>query len=211
MFSTYPFRSDQAFAQGRFSRSSKCGCFCLIAFLLLVLPMTVMAEPSAEISGVVRDNNQVPVAGVRITITSHGTRSESIVYTDKDGAYRAVGLEPDYYIAQALHIGFQPAVRRDLRLLAGGSLHLDLELQAVQAAWSMPASGTLAYMFLTALVPALVLILFTEPGRKAVQGAGKLSRWLLDKFLRTACVPFPEHDRPPWIPETRSEIRPVEN
>jgi len=37
-----------------------------------------------------------------------------------------------------------------------------------------------------------VLILFTEPGRKAIQGVGSLSRWLLDKSYELLASRFPK-------------------
>ena len=85
------------------------------------------AQDAAEISGVVRESSQMPVAGARITVINQATRSETIYYTDKDGFYRAVSLEPQYYTVEAFRLGFQAVVRRDLNVRPGTRLRLDLE------------------------------------------------------------------------------------
>ncbi len=161
-----------------------------IAFPVLALA-AANAQGSSEISGVVRNSSQTPLTGVRITVTNQGTRSESICYTDKDGFYQAVGLEPEYYTVEASRSGFQTAVRRDLNLRAGTRLRLDLELSPPPGSWSTPPPGTLAYMFLSALVPALVLLLFTEPGRKMLQGLGRTWSWSRDKSYEVFAARFP--------------------
>lgn len=154
----------------------------------------VFAQSFAEISGTIRDSNQAPLPGVRITITNQATRSESIVYTGKDGFYLASGLEPALCDINAFRTGFQTVARHDLNLSTSSRLRLDLEMVPVQGTWQMPQSGTLAYMFLAALVPALVAILLTEPGKKVLQSLGGCGRWIGDKFYESLAARFPK-----WI------------
>lgn len=163
--------------------------------LLAILAATaVNAQDAAEISGVVRDSSQAPVAGVRITVINQATRSEAISYTDKDGFYRASSLEPQYYTVEALRLGLQTVIRRDLHVRPGARLRLDLELALASGGWSMPAPGTLGSLFLAPLMAALILLFITEPGRKILQKLWGLVEWAGDKVYELCAPRFPN-----WI------------
>jgi hypothetical protein len=167
---------------------------CLFILLAIFTGTPVNAQDAAEISGVVRDSSQAPVAGVRITVINQATRSEAIYYTDKDGFYRAGSLEPQEYTVEAFRLGSQTVIRRDLHVRPDARLRLDLELARAPGLWSMPAPGTLGFLFVSALIPAFVLLLITEPGRKILQQLWGLVEWVSNKVYEFCAPRFPN-----WI------------
>jgi len=106
-------------------------------FALGTLP-ALQAQGASEISGVVRDISQAPLANVRVTISNQATRSEVIVYSDDHGFYRAVNLTSGQYTLEATRATYQAAIRRDLNVPQGEAFRLDLELAPTAGGWSWP-------------------------------------------------------------------------
>jgi hypothetical protein len=88
-------------------------------------------------------------------------------------------------------LGLQTVIRRDLNVRPGTRLRLDLELALASGGWSMPAPGTVRFLFLGALIPALVLLFITEPGRRILQKLWGLVEWARDKVYEVFAPRFP--------------------
>ena len=97
--------------------------------LLLALCGTLEAQQpaSAAIFGRVTDASQQPLGGVVVTLFSDGG-ARSTRLSDAAGTYRFGELAPGGYRVSAVHLGFAPE-ERAVRLSAGSSVRLDLQLQ----------------------------------------------------------------------------------
>ncbi|MGO9434397.1 MAG: carboxypeptidase regulatory-like domain-containing protein [Terracidiphilus sp.] len=166
-----------------------------LSFALALVSVTAVAQQSSEIAGTVRDHNGRPIAGARVAVSNAMTGSEVDAYTQTDGTYRVKNLPPmSYYSAEASHNGFIAAVHQNLVLPAGSALSVDFALSPASVL-TMPASGTLMYFAMTALlsslVGALVLMMFTEPSKKLFQALGQLCMWAWDKAYELLAPRFP--------------------
>jgi len=167
----------------------------IVARFIIAISFPIYAQmPTSELFGTVRDSHQAPLSGVSVHLTNQSNRSEIIVYTDKDGYYRTVSLNPPSYSAEFSHDGFQSVVKRDLIVAPSQPLRLDIELHANSGRWSIPTQGTLAFLFITALVPSLVTLFITEPGRKLLRLLVAPLRWTKDKAFEFLAPRFPD-----WI------------
>jgi hypothetical protein len=102
-----------------------------VAFLLLftiVVPLRAQT-PSGEISGVVTDQTEAIVAGVRITLTNTATNAVREVQTNDSGLYSFPALPPGVYTLKAEKQGFRAVERRNIEVLVGSANRIDISLQ----------------------------------------------------------------------------------
>ncbi|MGH9852547.1 MAG: TonB-dependent receptor domain-containing protein [Blastocatellia bacterium] len=102
-----------------------------VAFLLLftiVLPLGAQT-PSGEISGVVTDQTEAIVAGVRITLTNTATNAVREVQTNDSGLYAFPALSPGVYTLKAEKAGFRAVERKNIEVLVGSANRIDISLQ----------------------------------------------------------------------------------
>ncbi|MCY4594029.1 MAG: carboxypeptidase regulatory-like domain-containing protein [Bryobacterales bacterium] len=104
------------------------------------------ADAQVALSGVtgsVTDSANVPMAGARAEIRNTGTGIKTGTESNESGYFTLVGLIPGEYELTVEAEGFQPHVRRDLRLETGQQVRLDiqLELRAVRESITV-TSGT---------------------------------------------------------------------
>lgn len=101
-----------------------------VAALVLALWSAIAgAQTSAvAVTGVVRDEAGMPVAGATITITEMRTYARRVLVSLADGTYAAAGLAPgDYRMAVEL-AGFAPVRRDGIHLSAGDTARIDFSL-----------------------------------------------------------------------------------
>src|SRR4029450_8218980 len=84
------------------------------AFLLLVAP--ALAQTSATLRGRVTDAEGLALPGASITLRNQDTGEERTSVADRTGDYRIPALPPGLYRLEASMDGFQPQVRKDLRI-----------------------------------------------------------------------------------------------
>jgi hypothetical protein len=102
-----------------------------VAFLLLVaIAVPLRAQtPSGEISGVVTDQTEAIVAGVKVTLTNIATNAVREVQTNESGLYSFPALPPGVYTLKAEKAGFRAVERRNIEVLVGSANRIDISLQ----------------------------------------------------------------------------------
>lgn len=106
----------------------------------LVVAMAVsslcLAEPTAAISGVVRDAQGVAQMGAMVQVLA-GPVNIATAFTDLYGRYRITNLVPGRYEIRASAALFVPAMRANLRLANGAraTVNLTLSMLSDPAAW----------------------------------------------------------------------------
>jgi hypothetical protein len=108
------------------------GCSLLIVALAipaLSFPAGAEDRPAA-ISGYVRDAAGVPQMGAVVQIAGMAARNLT-VFTDGAGFYSATGLLPGLYTIKVSAPSFLPALREELGLRPGSSLHVNVTLNTL--------------------------------------------------------------------------------
>lgn len=162
---------------------------CLIVFLLAA---AAFAQDSGALLGTVRGPDRALLNGVQVTIRDQASRAETIVFTNSSGFFRASNLPPAYYTVEAVRPEFQAESRHDLSVRAGSEVRQDFVLSNPATRWTMPATGTIQFMFLSALIPLIVSLFFTEPGRKLSQYLWAPVTWTKGKVYEFLAPRFPE-------------------
>ncbi len=92
-------------------------------------PTTVAAQVAAgEITGIVKDHDNVPVSGAAVTVTEVQTERQRVVTTTRDGVYAAPSLAPGLYRVDVELAGFKPTRREGIRLTTGEKARVDFDL-----------------------------------------------------------------------------------
>lgn len=103
----------------------------LLAALLagaFIFPCSSSAQTGA-IEGTVADPSGAVLTGVRVQVTDSRTGAARSLTTDDTGYYSALALLPGLYEIHLSRDGFQPQLRKGLRLSAGRTLRLDFVLE----------------------------------------------------------------------------------
>src|SRR3954470_287197 len=96
-----------------------------IGFSLLDLSAAV----TGNISGVIKDSSQAPVAHADVVATETATNFMRRVISDNNGEYRLLALPPGQYTVTATATGFEKFVTTGITLQVNDQLHLDVNLQ----------------------------------------------------------------------------------
>ena len=105
--------------------------FCMIAFLLCCLPLTLanaQSAASAQISGTVVDPQGAVVPGAKVTATNKATGVPRSVNTTSTGNYVIPNLTPGTYDVKVESKGFAEKISKDLKLNVGDQKNLDFDL-----------------------------------------------------------------------------------
>src|SRR5262245_21453336 len=100
---------------------------CTLTVLFLAVGSTTAFGQEGTISGIVRDALGDPIAGVTVVATDQATKVPRSATSATDGRY-SIALPPATYSVAAILAGFQ-RVLQVVQIDAGGSTHLDFELQ----------------------------------------------------------------------------------
>src|SRR3989454_10642919 len=119
-------------------KESASGRFILsILHIALLLIIFVLAEPgpasaqdldNVTITGQVVDQNGAIIPGAAVEVVLAKTLAVRGIQTDSEGRYRFIQLEPGVYNLRVSFAGFAPLEKKDLTLVAGENLQLDLTL-----------------------------------------------------------------------------------
>jgi len=105
---------------------------CVWTWLCLLIvggaPAAHAQAGSAELTGVVHDQEAAVVPGASVTLTHATTNQARTLVTGSEGFYAATGLPPGEYQVRVELAGFRPLVRNGVRLETGEAARLDLEL-----------------------------------------------------------------------------------
>lgn len=93
-----------------------------------VAPALDAQSGSAQLTGVVRDEEGAVVPGVTVRITRLATNQTRTLLANAAGLYGISGLSPGEYEVRVEFPGFRPLVRNGIRLETGEAARLDLEL-----------------------------------------------------------------------------------
>lgn len=97
--------------------------------LALAWPSMVFGQAtSSAISGVVRDSSQAVIVGATISVTNEDTGVTRTQTSDSSGRYRVGSLVPGNYQITATMTGFSRETRRNLVLMVGQELSVNLTL-----------------------------------------------------------------------------------
>ncbi len=104
-----------------------------LAFLFLLLTFIAFQSAAqdldtARISGRVLDQNGAVVPGATIKATLIKTGAARVVSSDSEGRYHLIQMEPGTFVINASSNGFAPREIRDLTILSGQSVQLDIAL-----------------------------------------------------------------------------------
>src|SRR5437867_291423 len=117
---------------------------CLVAFLVLVLASTAVAQiTSATISGTVKDQTQGVLPGVDVVVKNVDTGQIRSAVTDANGYFTIPGLPPGTYETRATLAGFGTAVER-VTLVVAQEAGLNLSLKVSGTEESVTVVGTAA-------------------------------------------------------------------
>ncbi len=100
-----------------------------ICFFGFTAPDLLGQAATARVDGVVKDQTEAVVPGVRMTFTDQGTNLTYEVISNDRGGYLFVGVRPAFYTLGAELPGFKRYTRPDIKVEVGDTLTLDLVLE----------------------------------------------------------------------------------
>ncbi|MBX7054316.1 MAG: carboxypeptidase-like regulatory domain-containing protein, partial [Pyrinomonadaceae bacterium] len=102
----------------------------IILTLLTVFALSVVAQSNGQIAGTVIDANGGVIPGATVTVTNERTGEARSVLAKEDGTFLVVNLRPATYTVAAGGSSFETTTRKNIELLVGQELDLELKLQA---------------------------------------------------------------------------------
>jgi hypothetical protein len=103
------------------------------------------AVPTSILSGTVTDTNNTAVAGARVEIVNLSTNSVTILETNAEGRFVAVGFLPGLYRVTISKKGFQTLTKENVRLTVAATTteNFTLAVASVEATVTVEAEGEL--------------------------------------------------------------------
>src|SRR5262245_44211575 len=95
---------------------------------VLITSGMLFAQATATLTGRVVDQGEAVLPGATVTVTNTATGAVRTTVTDETGLYNVPALEPSTYTVRAELSGFTPAERRNIDLLTGSTLTVNLTL-----------------------------------------------------------------------------------
>ena len=111
------------------------------ALLALLTGAALGADLTGSIEGTITDPSAFAAAGAAVTVREVVTGDQRKTAADEHGRYRVLGLGPGVYRLEVAHPGFRTEVREGLRLDAGRTLPVDLQLQIGSASERVVVTG----------------------------------------------------------------------
>src|SRR5260370_40741467 len=100
----------------------------LMPAAMLVLAVSISAQESGQISGVLHDPSGGVVPGAKVTATETGTGISRTATSGTDGSYLLPNLRPTIYTLSAEVTGFRAYRQADVQLLANQSLTINIAI-----------------------------------------------------------------------------------
>ena len=101
---------------------------CLWIAVLAAVPAFAQVQ-AGRVVGTIYDPNRAVVPGATVTVTDQRKNVSQRVTTNQTGDFVVTPLDPGMYSVSATATGFQTSVQKDIELLVGQSLRVDLELR----------------------------------------------------------------------------------
>jgi hypothetical protein len=102
----------------------------LLALLLILSPLVFsQSRETGAIVGTVVDDEETPLPGVTVTLTSPNIMGEKTAITDAEGAYRFPALPPGVYVVKTELPGFTTVVQEEIRLYTTQRLTIDITMR----------------------------------------------------------------------------------
>lgn len=102
----------------------------MITTVILVLFMAVFAQGDGRIAGTVTDATGAIVPGATVSVTNEATGETRTTTSSDSGTFLVVSLKPSSYTVSVAANNFETLTKRQLSLLVGQQLNLDMKLQA---------------------------------------------------------------------------------
>ncbi len=99
----------------------------IVCLLFLLVPTGILAA-NQSIEGVIRDETDGVVPGVRVQLTHVGTNVSREMITDQGGRYVFPAIRTGSYELRATMDGFEPVLIKDIVVRAGDALNYNLRL-----------------------------------------------------------------------------------
>lgn len=112
--------------------------------LILILGCAGIANAQsdqARIIGTVSDVNGAVIPGATVTVTSEKTGEARTVTANNDGSFRIVALKPSLYTITVSSSNFETVTKKNMELLVGQELNLDLALPTKGVAVNVDVVG----------------------------------------------------------------------
>jgi hypothetical protein len=114
----------------------------MLRFVLLLSLTTLLGfGQSAEISGLVMDPSNAPIAGAMVTVTNTEKQISRQIMSNESGRYTVANLVPGLYQVAVQAAGFQPSTRSGFRIDINQSLKLDFALKVGELQQSVEVTG----------------------------------------------------------------------
>jgi hypothetical protein len=119
----------------------------LIFAILVALTLTPVVSAFAQtagtgsISGTVKDQNGLAVPGAKMVVRNVDTGSERNLTTNGEGLYVAPYLQPGHYEVAVSKEGFADYVHRNIELMVGQALTIDVPMQIKTAVYSVTVTS----------------------------------------------------------------------
>ncbi len=113
----------------------------LTALAALLLPISVLSQTTATISGTVYDQSGGVIPSAEIVVTNLDTQQSRTLRTDGAGYYYAPALNPGSYKVTATATGFETVVHSDVTLTVGLQQVLNFTLKPGQVAATVEVRG----------------------------------------------------------------------
>jgi hypothetical protein len=108
---------------------------------MLALALSISAQESGQISGVLHDQSGAVVPGAKVTATETGTGLSRTATSGSDGTYLLPNLRPTTYTLTAETTGFRAYRQTDVQLLANQSLTINIAMDVGAVTETVNVSG----------------------------------------------------------------------
>jgi hypothetical protein len=108
---------------------------------MMTLPSHGQTAGAGAITGTVTDASQAVIPGVSVTVTNVDTGVAHIYQTNDSGLYVAPFLQPGHYTVNATASNFGSMIAKNLTLLVGQTLTIDLRMRVQSNTTTVEVSG----------------------------------------------------------------------
>ena len=124
---------------------------------MLGLGISIYAQESGQISGVLHDQSGAVVPGAKVTATEAGTGLSRTATSATDGSYLLPNLRPTTYILSTEASGFRAYRQADVQLLANQSLTINIAMDVGSVTETVNVSGNVVQVDTTSSTLAEVV------------------------------------------------------
>ena len=115
------------------------------AIVLFLAPLTVFAQQTSTIVGVVSDTSGAVVPDANVTIVNSDTEFRRTVSSNSSGQYTAASIPAGTYQVTVEKAGFERLDRRNITLNSATNLRVDLTLTIGSTSETVTVTGSASY------------------------------------------------------------------